>query len=119
MVGLIQNHKSFDSLNLYSILTTVTVGSNVNLGDGCPTNLGYQGTADVTSDTQTAAVSCCSIDGTDCVRTDCSLMTFTVARQFCIDIGRRICTPQELLDELCCEVGCGHDARLNWQVSGK
>jgi len=41
--------------------------------------------------------------------------TFAQAQQTCTDLGRRLCTPVELEDNLCCHTGCGFDYELIWQ----
>ena len=71
----------------------------------------------MTSMSQTAAVSCCSIAGDECKRPKdpCLTVTFDQAHEKCASIGKRICTPMELASDLCCFKGCGFDGKLNWQ----
>ena len=65
---------------------------------------------------QIAAVRCCSIAGDNCITPDgCFEVTFDEAQEKCAAIGRRLCTPDELKDNLCCYTGCGFDAELTWQ----
>jgi len=71
-----------------------------------------------------AQIICCSMDGTSCSRkTDdgkCysghgkdSKVTWHTARNFCKNIGKRLCTSQEELNQ-CCGSGCDYDNVLAW-----
>ena len=40
-----------------------------------------------------------------------------MAQQKCADIGRRLCTLNELSGNKCCERGCAFDDRLTWYAS--
>ena len=88
----------------------------MSLADGCPSSQGYQKTEEMTSMSQKAAVACCSIAGDECERPkECLIVTFDQAQEKCASIGKRICTPMELVSDLCCSKGCNFDGKLNWQ----
>ena len=57
----------------------------------------------------TAGVRCCSTDGSTCVtpgRCDSEgQLTFAEATDQCTAMGRRLCTKDELLSEICCGTG--------------
>ena len=89
---------------------------SVSLGDGCTTKMGYQETEEMTSMSQEAAVSCCSIAGDECERPECLIGTFDQAQEKCASNGKRLCTPMELANGQCCSKGCSFDEKLNWQV---
>ena len=40
-----------------------------------------------------------------------------MAQQKCRDIGRRLCTLNELSGNKCCEKGCDFDGTLTWYAS--
>ena len=66
----------------------------------------------------TGAVSCCSNDGQNCMRPrQCFQTNFREAQLKCADIGRRLCTANELSGNKCCETGCAFDDKLTWYTS--
>merc|ERR1712130_877647 len=64
------------------------------------------------------AVSCCTVDntGSDGVRPDCSYYTktFEEAVQLCTNHGYRLCTREELENDVTKGGGCNFDGRHNW-----
>ena len=73
----------------------------------------YQG------ETLEAFVRCCSDDGTSCATVnDCkdsdNLMSYADAENECTAIGKRLCTKDELLTEVCCGAGGNCDSEVVW-----
>ena len=65
---------------------------------------------------QTAAVRCCNLVGDNCISpSECLIGTFDQAEEKCASIGMRLCTPNELENNLCCKTGCEFDGVLVWQ----
>lgn len=62
------------------------------------------------AETSEAFVRCCSDDGSSCTTiNDCNnlnnLMSYAGAEDECTAIGKRLCTKDELLTEVCCGAG--------------
>eukprot|EP00659_Diplonema_papillatum_P011400 gene11400-17544_t len=64
------------------------------------------------------AVSCCSLDGSSCIRryNGCmgDMVSFGAAVEKCAASGHRLCTLSELETEVCCGTGCGYDSDPTW-----
>jgi len=66
-----------------------------------------------------AYVRCCSDDGSSCTTVNnCNnadnLMNYVDAEAECLDRGKRLCTMDELLSDMCCGAGGGCDSELVW-----
>ena len=100
-------------------LFSVTQGG---LAAGC--NADYanaiQHDQDMISTTQTGAVRCCSFDGESCKSKipDCSTLSFSKAQQKCSEFRMRLCTKEELSNNICCGTGCSFDLKLVWYTKG-
>ena len=72
------------------------------------------------STTQTGAVRCCSFDGESCKSKipDCSTLSFSKAQQKCSEFRMRLCTEEELSNNICCRTGCSFDSKLVWYTKG-
>ena len=72
------------------------------------------------STTQTGAVRCCSFDGESCKSKipDCSTLSFSKAQQKCSEFRMRLCTEEELSNNICCGTGCSFDLKLVWYTKG-
>ena len=44
------------------------------------------------------------------------ITTFALAQAKCSEVGRRICTADELKNNKCCSTGCFFDDKLTWQT---
>ena len=44
------------------------------------------------------------------------ITTFALAQAKCSEVGRRICTADELKNNKCCMTGCFFDDKLTWQT---
>ena len=75
---------------------------------------------DMISTTQTGAVRCCSFDGESCKSKipDCSTLSFSKAQQKCSEFRMRLCTKEELSNNICCGTGCSFDLKLVWYTKG-
>ena len=110
-----QNCLIYHSGNLFS----VTEGG---LAAGC--NADYanaiQHDQDMISTTKTGAVRCCSFDGESCKSKipDCSTLSFSKAQQKCSEFRMRLCTKEELSNNICCGTGCSFDLELVWYTKG-
>ena len=70
---------------------------------------------------------CCSYNTSDCItpNDDClksANLTIEQAKTKCAQIGRRLCTPDELGSGRCCSrsgSGCDFDNKLTWVNNGK
>jgi hypothetical protein len=108
--------------------------------DGCLTSNFADGENPTTVHTDpddTAAIRCCSDDGTTCQTQDLpgsvmgqilgvdgaatghtqaciNSITFEEAEATCAEAGRRLCTVAELNSGICCGTGCWHDHRAIW-----
>ena len=104
---------------LYIIRYLFSVTNTVGLASGCP-NTNNQNSQDMISTTQTGAVRCCSFDGGSCESKipECSILTFSNAKQKCSEFGMRLCTEEELASNICCGTGCGFDLKLVWYTKG-
>ena len=104
-------------------LFSVTFGV---LASGCPKRLlesnpnNIQNSHYMIVTTQTGAVRCCSFDGKSCQTKipDCSILTFSNAKEKCSEFGMRLCTEEELASNICCGTGCGFDWKLVWYTKG-
>ena len=104
-------------------LFSVTFGV---LASGCPKRLlesnpnDIQNSQDMISDSQTSAVRCCSLDGGSCESKipDCSTLSFSKAQQKCSEFRMRLCTKEELSNNICCGTGCSFDLKLVWYTKG-
>ena len=104
-------------------LFSVTFGV---LASGCPKRLlesnpnDIQNSQDMISDSQTSAVRCCSLDGGSCESKipDCSTLSFSKAQQKCSEFRMRLCTKEELSNNICCGTGCSFDLELVWYTKG-
>ena len=88
------------------------LGTNTLIrGDSCP------GIDNYPSGLHLAAVTCCDLDGNECMTPDktCYKAEFDKAKELCTSIGKRVCTPSELGSGLCCDSGCNFDNKLTWQ----
>ena len=47
---------------------------------------------------------------------ECFNVTFDEAQKKCASLGKRLCTPNELANDICCGLGCQFDKELQWQV---
>ena len=45
------------------------------------------------------------------------ITTFALAQAKCSEVGRRICTADELKNNKCCMTGCFFDDKLTWQTT--
>lgn len=90
-----------------------------SLADGCPREDPNVQEQNPTSISQIAGVRCCSdiINGRDKCKTPrpCLSGTYDQAQRKCEEIGRRLCTSDELRSNICCRSGCGFDGQLIWQ----
>ena len=90
------------------------------LASGCPRFSGWHDSTDIFSTTQRGAVRCCSFDGKSCQTKipDCSILTFSNAKEKCSEFGMRLCTEEELASNICCGTGCEFDIELVWYAKG-
>ena len=90
------------------------------LASGCPRFSGWHDSTDIFSTTQRGAVRCCSFDGKSCQTKipDCSILTFSNAKEKCSEFGMRLCTEEELASNICCDTGCEFDIELVWSTKG-
>ena len=67
------------------------------------------------------AVRCCNKIGDDCVTpTPCLLhTTYEEAKEICHQHGLRLCTRAEMLNNICCQGGCGIDGKRTWVADDK
>ena len=92
---------------------TILFSELVGLIDGCRTNGAFLEPSVMTSESQVTAIRCCNDD--NCVSpSDCPEVTYSIAKEKCADIGRRICTSDELYDQKCCGTGCNFDYYNLW-----
>jgi len=73
---------------------------------------------------QSGAVRCCRMDGSECVtpgfksvhKSQCIKdVPFDQAEAICQELGKCLCTPEELSNNICCRTGCQFDKELVWQ----
>lgn len=99
--------------------------------DGCGIDTSQQCAAG----TATAAVRCCKTEANQCFDSICTeeqyasdfrkpltmfdgtAATYDEAKAECTAQGMRLCTAEELSDEVCCGSGCGFDAKAVWSSS--
>ena len=97
------------------LIKLILSGTSAAKADGCPADDGFQ-QQEMTSMSQTAPVRCCDLLGDNCITpSECLIGTFDQAEEKCASIGMRLCTPNELENNLCCTTGCGFDYKLIWQ----
>ena len=103
--------------NLFSV-TQGGLASGCN-ADNANANA-IQHNQDMISTTQTGAVRCCSFDGESCKSKipDCSTLSFSKAQQKCSEFRMRLCTEEELSNNICCGTGCSFDLKLVWYTKG-
>lgn len=108
--------------------------------DGCLTSNFENGENPTTAHNDpsaTAAIRCCSMDGSSCQTQDLpgshmqqifgidgvyvgedqtciNSLTFSEAQDTCAEAGLRLCTVTELNAGTCCGTGCWHDHRAIW-----
>jgi len=98
-------------------------GSPEEIADiGCPKENNNQF---VTSSPHTAAVRCCSWSGINCITPGgheaeqygrcLNNSTFDEAEKKCAAIDMRLCTSDELRNNVCCGSGCNFDKKPTWQ----
>jgi len=98
-------------------------GSLEEIADiGCPKENNNQF---VTSSPHIAAVRCCSLSGINCITPGgheaehhgrcLNNSTFDDAEKKCAAIDMRLCTSDELRNNLCCGSGCNFDKKPTWQ----
>ena len=119
--------------NLFMIDTLLSKLSHLSLGNlfsvtqgglasGCNADNAnaIQHNQDMISTTQTGAVRCCSFDGESCKSKipDCSTLSFSKAQQKCSEFRMRLCTKEELSNNICCGTGCLFDLKLVWYTKG-
>ena len=90
-------------------------GVGTKMIDACAGASGFTRPASCFPLTSTAAVRCCTTDGSSCaseVPGCTNAATYDEAEAICAAFGRRLCTPDEA--SRCCGSGCVHDERMVW-----
>ena len=87
--------------------------------DGCKDDGGNEVVASLETNSFLAGVRCCVKDstGVSCITDlscDTDKMSYDDAVAHCKGLGRRLCTKDELLDDICCETGGGCDTSAVW-----
>ena len=67
------------------------------------------------------AVRCCNEMGDECISPEpCQLQsTYQEAKQICHQNALRLCTGEEMLDNICCQKGCAIDCKYTWVDDNK
>ena len=89
--------------------------------DGC-TAVGSACVGSFQEKSYLAGVRCCSDDGTICEtpgRCPADNMNFDDATNKCNDLGKRLCTRDELLTGICCSTGGNCDISEVWTSPGR
>ena len=84
--------------------------------DGCQATGGANIPGKLQEESNQAGVRCCSLNGNDCVtHGSCpGSSTYEEAKSQCAILGRRLCTKDELLSDVCCSTGGGCDYSYVW-----